>query len=183
MSRICGFRKENNEYRRRSRSVDGSASLVRSCASIPVKPASSTMDSTSGHDSMEGRRQFHSRAASSASCPSGRGSFRLVQSNINLTGHITNSTFTVVSGIRLARLSAEHKAALVGVLKETADWVTDQIVKSENDLVGWFRSKGTKVNVVDRAPFIKAVAPALTAGKLPFSKEQYNRLQAIPDAK
>lgn len=109
--------------------------------------------------------------------------FHEVQSNINLTGHITNSTFTVVSGIRLARLSAEHKAALAGVLKETADWVTDQIVKSENDLVGWFRSKGTKVNVVDRAPFIKAVAPALTAGKLPFSKEQYNRLQAIPDAK
>ena len=108
--------------------------------------------------------------------------FHEVQSDINLTGHITNSTYTVVSGIRLAQLSDEDRAILQEVLEETADMVTEEIVASEAELVGWFREQGTNVNEVDRAPFIAAVAPALTAGDLPFSKELYDALQAIPDA-
>lgn len=108
--------------------------------------------------------------------------FHEVQSNINLTGHITNSTFTVVSGITLSSLSDEDKAILDDVLDETADWVTEQIVQSEADLVGWFREQGVAVNEVDRAPFIAGVAPALTAGDLPFSQDLYEALQAIPDA-
>ena len=108
--------------------------------------------------------------------------FHEVQTNINLTGHITNSTFTVVSGVRLAQLSEDHKAALKAVLVETADWVTDKIVQSESELVGWFRDQGVSVNEIDRSTFIAAVAPALTDGDLPFTKEQYERLQAIPDA-
>ena len=108
--------------------------------------------------------------------------FHEVQSNINLTGHITNSTFTVVSGIRLTQLSDEDRSILNDVLDETANWVTEQIVSSEAELVGWFREQGTNVNEVDRAPFIEAVAPALTTGDLPFSVELYESLQAIPDA-
>ena len=107
--------------------------------------------------------------------------FYEVQSNINLTGHITNSTLTVVSGIGLMRMSEEDKNILYGVLKESADWVTEQIVQSEKDLVQWFRDKNIKVNEVDRTPFIEAVKPALTAGKMPFSKDVYNRLQAIKE--
>ena len=109
--------------------------------------------------------------------------FHEVQSNINLTGHITNSTFTVVSGVRLAQLNDEQKATLYAVLVETANWVTEQIVQSEAELVGWFREQGVAVNEVDRAPFILAVAPALKAEGLPFTTEQFERLQAIPDAK
>ncbi len=108
--------------------------------------------------------------------------FHEVQSDINLTGHITNSTYTVVSGFRLGQLSDEDKAALDSVLDETALQVTDAIVASEADLVGWFREQGANVNEVDRGPFIEAVAPALTAGDLPFSTELYENLQAIPDA-
>ncbi|MEM7046723.1 MAG: sialic acid TRAP transporter substrate-binding protein SiaP [Pseudomonadota bacterium] len=109
--------------------------------------------------------------------------FHEVQSNINLTGHIINSIFTVVSGIRLAQLSDEDREILEGVLDETADWVTEQIVASEASLADWFREQGTNVNEVDRGPFIAAVAPALTAGGLPFSEEDYRELQAIPDKK
>lgn len=109
--------------------------------------------------------------------------FHEVQTNINLTGHITNSTFTVLSGVRARQLSAGDKKILVDALNETSAWVTEQIVQSEEDLVSWFRDRGVKVNVVDRGPFIKAVAPALTAGGLPFSKEIYQRLQAILDAR
>ncbi len=108
--------------------------------------------------------------------------FHEVQSNINLTGHITNSTFTVVSGVRLARMNAADKAALRTVLVETADWVTDQIVDSEMELADWFRGQGARVNEVDRAPFIAEVAPEYLKGGLPFSKELYTRLQAIKDA-
>lgn len=108
--------------------------------------------------------------------------FHEVQSDINLTGHIINSTFTVVSGVRLMQMSDEDKAALYSALSETADMVTEQIIQSEADLVGWFRDQGVNVNEVDRAPFIAAVAPALTGGDLPFSQELYERLQAVPDA-
>ena len=107
--------------------------------------------------------------------------FHEVQSNINLTGHITNSTFTVVSGVTLGKLSDADKKVLEDVLVETADWVTEQIVDAESKLADWFRSQGTKVNEVDRGPFIKAVAPALTAGGLPFTKKHYERLQAVKD--
>lgn len=109
--------------------------------------------------------------------------FHEVQSNINLTGHITNSTFTVISGVRLAQLSAADKDALRAVLVETANWVTEQVVKSESELADWFRAQGVKVNEVNRAPFIAVVAPEYGKGDLPFSKSLYDRLQAIPDAK
>lgn len=108
--------------------------------------------------------------------------FYEVQSNINLTQHIINSTFTVVSGSRLASMSSEDQAILKGVLEETANMVTDDIIKSEADLVGWFRDQGVTVNEVDRGPFIAAVAPAYAEGGLPFSKDLYDQLQAIPDA-
>ena len=106
--------------------------------------------------------------------------FHEVQSNINLTGHITNSTLTVVSSARLDGLSDEDRAAVIAALAETADWVSAEIEASEADLVDWFKGEGTQVNVVDRAPFIAAVAPALTGDGMPFTAEQYTRLQALP---
>ncbi|WP_282077441.1 sialic acid TRAP transporter substrate-binding protein SiaP [Epibacterium ulvae] len=108
--------------------------------------------------------------------------FHEVQTNINLTGHITNSIYTVVSSIRAAQLSEEDKAILYGALDETADWVTDEIVAAEGELADWFRAEGITVNEVDRAPFIKAVAPALTSGDLPFPGDLYESLQALKDA-
>ncbi len=108
--------------------------------------------------------------------------FYEVQSDINLTGHITNSTFTAVSSIRLASLSDEDREILFEVLQESADWITEEIVSAEDELVVWFRDEGVTVNEVDRTPFINAVQPALTSGDLPFSSELYERLQAIPDA-
>jgi TRAP-type C4-dicarboxylate transport system substrate-binding protein len=107
--------------------------------------------------------------------------FYEVQSEINLTGHITNSTLTVVSGFGLSRLNKEDRATLYAVLQESADWVTDQIVQSENDLVAWFREKKVNVNEVDRGPFIEAVTPALVGEDMPFSKEILERLQAIKE--
>ena len=106
--------------------------------------------------------------------------FYEVQSHINLTGHITNSVLSLLSTKKLDKLSAADVAVVLGAIKRSADWVTDQVVKSENELADWFRSQGIQVNVVDRAPFITAVTPALKDKSLPFSAAMLERLQAIP---
>ncbi|MFY0595686.1 MAG: sialic acid TRAP transporter substrate-binding protein SiaP [Cognatishimia sp.] len=108
--------------------------------------------------------------------------FHEVQTNINLTGHIANSIFTVVSSVRLSSLSSEDQAILNDVLDETAAWSTEQIVSAEGELADWFRAQGVTVNEVDRAPFIEAVAPALKSDDLPFPAELFEALQAMPDA-
>jgi tripartite ATP-independent transporter DctP family solute receptor len=105
--------------------------------------------------------------------------FYEVQDHINLTGHITNSLITVVSGKRLAKMDEADQAILREVLDESAQWATSEIVKAEQELAAWFREQGVTVNEVDRAPFIEAVAPALTADDVPWPKEVYDRLQAI----
>ena len=108
--------------------------------------------------------------------------FHEVQTDINLTGHITNSTLTVASGSRLAGMSEADRAAVIKALEESAAWVTQQIVKSEAELVDWFKGEGVNVNEVDRQPFMDAVKPALLGDDMPFSNDVYERLQAIPDA-
>ena len=108
--------------------------------------------------------------------------FYEVQPHINLTGHITNSTFTIVSPWTLGKMSDADRTVVMEVLQESADWVTAEIVKSEESLVDWFRAKGITVNEVDRKPFIAAVAPALQGDGVPFSADVYQRLQAIADS-
>ena len=108
--------------------------------------------------------------------------FYEVQPHINLTGHITNSTFTIVSPWTLGKMSDADHAAVMEVLQDSADWVTAEIIKSEESLVDWFRGKGISVNEVDRKPFIAAVAPALQGDDLPFSADVYQRLQAVADS-
>jgi len=106
--------------------------------------------------------------------------FYEVQSNINLTGHITNSLTIVVSPITMNKLGADAEK-LKQVLTQAAAEASDEIVKSESQLADWFRAQGLTVNVVDREPFMAAVAPELTGKNVPFSKEIYQRLQAIKD--
>lgn len=106
--------------------------------------------------------------------------FYEVQSNINLTGHIMDSTVTLISEKALSKLSDKDKEAVISTLKDTANWTTEQIITAENNLADWFKSEGIQVNTVDRAPFIAKVAPALLDSSMPFSADLYKRLQAIP---
>jgi len=105
-----------------------------------------------------------------------------VQSDINLTAHITNSLITVVSGSALEKMDAADRKILIDALKSSARWASDQIVQAETDLVAWFRNKGIAVNEVDRAPFAAAVKPYLLAEDMRWPPEIFERLQAIPDA-
>jgi tripartite ATP-independent transporter DctP family solute receptor len=105
--------------------------------------------------------------------------FYEVQTNINLTGHITNSLITLVSPITLSKLSADDAAALEAALIGAAEDATTQIVKAENELADWFVDQGVTVNKVDRAPFMEAVAPMLTSADAPWPVSVYERLQAL----
>lgn len=106
--------------------------------------------------------------------------FYEVQSNINLTAHIMNSTLTLASKMKLDKLSDDDRAVVLQALKDNADYVTDTIEEAENNLAGWFEEQGITVNVVDRGPFMDAVAPSLKADGLPFSAEDFDRMQALP---
>lgn len=106
--------------------------------------------------------------------------FHEVQSDISLTGHIMNSTLTLLSPIALAKLSEEDAATLRSALVENATRVTDEVVTAEAELADWFTEQGATVHEVDRTPFIEIVRPELLDEDLPFSKEQFDRLQALP---
>ena len=105
--------------------------------------------------------------------------FYEVQSDINLTAHITNSLATLISPVALSRLSEEDTAALESVLIAAAVQASAEINTAESELDDWFRAEGATVNEVDRAPFIAAVAPSLTADGVPWTADIYNRLQAL----
>ncbi len=106
--------------------------------------------------------------------------FYEVQSNINLTGHITNSLAVVVSPVTLAKMGDDGQA-LIDALAEAASATSDEIVQSEAELADWFREQGVTVNEVDRAPFMAAVAPLLSGETVPWDAETFERLQAIQD--
>ncbi|MBO9475220.1 sialic acid TRAP transporter substrate-binding protein SiaP [Shimia sp. R10_1] len=106
--------------------------------------------------------------------------FHEVQSNINLTGHITNSLAMVVSPVTLSKMGDDGQA-LIDALAQAASSTSDEIVASEAELADWFRDQGVTVNEVDRQPFMDAVSPMLTGADVPWSPEIFARLQAIKE--
>lgn len=105
--------------------------------------------------------------------------FYEVQSNINLTGHITDALLTIVGGPTWSALSEADREAVVDVAQQTADCATDQILQKEAELVAWFREQGVSVNEVDRAPFREATMKLHNGEMATWSQEIYDRLQAI----
>ena len=105
--------------------------------------------------------------------------FYEVQSNISLTGHIGNSLIIVISGNAMAQIG-NYADTVRGILMEASAKAADETNQQEQDLVQWFRDKGIQVNVVDKAPFQKAMMPVVTdPSKVPYTIDQYNRLQAL----
>ena len=105
--------------------------------------------------------------------------FHEVQSNINLTGHIGNSLLTVVSASAMEQIG-DDAATVEAVMKEAAANDSEEINQSESDLVQWFRDEGIQVNEVDKAAFQAAVQSVVTdKSQVPYTLDQYNRLQAL----
>lgn len=105
--------------------------------------------------------------------------FYEVQTNINLTGHISDALLTIVGGPAWDGMDETDRAALTDVTKQTAVCASDAIIKSEGELAEWFRGQGVTVNEVDRGPFIEAVKKLHNGPSATWSQATYDRLQAI----
>ncbi|MCP5367502.1 MAG: sialic acid TRAP transporter substrate-binding protein SiaP [Hyphomicrobiales bacterium] len=106
--------------------------------------------------------------------------FYEVQKYISLTGHIIDSLVTVISGNRWNAFSDADKEVFKSVLKEAAAGASKDILKSENELVQWFKDQGVNVvEDVDRAAF-RAAAMKVHNGKYAsWPKDIYDRFQAL----
>jgi tripartite ATP-independent transporter DctP family solute receptor len=105
--------------------------------------------------------------------------FHEVQTNINLTGHITDALLTIVGGPAWNAMDEADRAALAQVTQETAVCATDAIIKLEGELAEWFRGEGVQVNEVDRGPFIEVVKAMHNGEMATWDQATYDRLQAI----
>jgi tripartite ATP-independent transporter DctP family solute receptor len=111
--------------------------------------------------------------------------FYEVQSHINITAHITDALLTIVGGPTWGKLSDADKKIFETVFAEAAVRATGEIIEIEKRLEGEFAKRGKTVVKVDRKPFMAAVQKYYQDGKLPngsalpWSKDVYDRLQAI----
>lgn len=105
--------------------------------------------------------------------------FYEVQTNINLTGHITDALLTIVGGPAWDSMDEADRAALTKVTQDTAVCATDAIIKAEGELAEWFRGEGVQVNDVDRGPFIEAVKEMHNGEMATWDQATYDRLQAL----
>lgn len=106
--------------------------------------------------------------------------FYEVQSDISLTGHITATLVTLMSGYTAEKLSEEDHDAIFTALQEAADWATEETRANEADLISFFEDEGVSVHEVDRQPFIDAVTPYLTDyDNVPWDEATFTALQAI----
>jgi TRAP-type C4-dicarboxylate transport system substrate-binding protein len=104
--------------------------------------------------------------------------FYEVQSHVSLTGHITESLLTIVSGGTWRRLSEADRGVFTEVLRAAADRCTAAIRQQEGELPAWFRAQGKTVQEPDRAAFRAACEPLHNEG-VGWTRDQYDRLQAI----
>ncbi|MDF1587022.1 sialic acid TRAP transporter substrate-binding protein SiaP [Marinimicrococcus flavescens] len=108
--------------------------------------------------------------------------FYEVQDTINLTGHITESLITVIGAPLWNRLSDEDKTIFTEIFKEAAAGATDDVREAEDRLRTEFVTMGeTVITDVDRDAFRAALQPSLTGPSATWTKEQYDRLQALAD--
>lgn len=105
--------------------------------------------------------------------------FYEVQKHISLTGHITDSLATIVSGSVWDRLSEQDKAIFQEVFKETAKHNTTDTLKGEEELVAWFKEKGNTIHEVDRASFSELVLKYKKEKLKDWNAAAYEKMQQI----
>lgn len=105
--------------------------------------------------------------------------FYEVQSDIMLTGHMTDGYYTLVAGSAWGRLSADDQGILMDILKEASVGASADIVESEKTLAQWFREQGVNVHEVDREAFLEIVKPTILTGDWPWRKDQIEELLTL----
>ena len=101
-----------------------------------------------------------------------------VQDYISLTGHITDSLLTIVSGSTWDGMSEGDQEILNDVLLQAADRSTRDVVEKEQQLIAWFAEQGVEVIEVDRVPFRDVVLPSLK-DENDWTEESFQRFNAL----
>ena len=102
-----------------------------------------------------------------------------VQSDINLTGHITDALLTIVGGPAREKIEDADEEILFELLQAAADRCTDEITTMEAELASWFEEQGVNVNEVDRGPFREATVALHNGPDATWDQATYDRLQAV----
>lgn len=105
--------------------------------------------------------------------------FYEVQKYIMLTGHITESLVTIVSGLTWAKMPEADRKMFDEVLWESSTRAGNDILEAEKRLMVDFEKNGHPLTKVDRGPFMQAVQKVVTAPDAPWSKELYDRVEAL----
>ncbi|WP_408015336.1 sialic acid TRAP transporter substrate-binding protein SiaP [Roseibium limicola] len=105
--------------------------------------------------------------------------FYEVQSDINLTGHITDALLTIVGGPAKDQMEEADYNLLLEVLHEAAAGCTGDIQQNEASLGEWFKEQGNNVNEVDITPFREATMALHNGPDATWSQEIYDKLQAL----
>lgn len=106
--------------------------------------------------------------------------FHKVAPYIALTGHITDTTVTVISRSRLHRLTPDQQQIVREVFARASNRLTELQREAELTALSRLKAEGATVITVDRAPFIAAAQPLLKGDAFAWSGELYDRLQKIP---
>lgn len=99
---------------------------------------------------------------------------------IALTGHITDTSLTVISRFRLERLPPDQQRIVREVFANTSNELSEILRSREMEAEDGLTKKGATLVAVDREAFRQAVQPLVTGGIFAWSGELYDRLQAIP---
>jgi tripartite ATP-independent transporter DctP family solute receptor len=105
--------------------------------------------------------------------------FYEVQSHIILTGHTTDSLITIVGRPLWNRLNADERKIFEEVWTQAALRASQQVRDAELKLADWFKAQGKTVVTPDLAAFRAAAEKIHNEPGAGWTKQQYDRLQAI----
>jgi TRAP-type C4-dicarboxylate transport system substrate-binding protein len=101
-----------------------------------------------------------------------------VQKHIALTGHFISSSAILVGDKALKKLNPTQKQWLEEAILAGGKVATAIVIKSETDLVAFFKSKGLGVTTVDTAPFRAAMKTYYDTLETEFGKGEIARIMA-----
>ncbi|MCF3933412.1 sialic acid TRAP transporter substrate-binding protein SiaP [Acuticoccus sp. M5D2P5] len=105
--------------------------------------------------------------------------FYEVQSHVALTAHMIDSLVALSSGTLWSRLSDEDKAIFSEVFASAMEQCTTDVIAEEASLVQKMKDDGVTVNEVDTEAFREAIKPYLVGDDVPWTKAQYDEVQAL----
>jgi tripartite ATP-independent transporter DctP family solute receptor len=85
--------------------------------------------------------------------------FYEVQSHLALTGHMVQDVLTVMNTDSLKDLKGSDRKLVIAALEKGAQFMAQEVIKGEVDLISFFESKGLTVTRPDVAPFQEAMKP------------------------